>query len=489
MPRTLRDSARRLRRPLRWLLLTAAALYVAYLLLVNALLFSGGLAWLLHELAPVVRLEAGRSFSLWPFRVEIRDLRLSVMDGSIHLDLEVPRGSVQIRPDQLLRSTFQTSHLEGSGLVLRLRPKYEQLDERRRRALPDLPDTYDPIIEKETRAEDLWGHALHGLDVEFEELWISEFRHLGPAQVRGGFEFRPKRSLAIDESQVRLSGELRFGKERTIASPMTLSIQTRVPTTQLDQSPPWKEIDLKVGFDARVTDGGFLGAFIGTSGGPRLEQGVCDAKLDVTLEGDELQARVHTDWERAWISTGALQTRFADAIVSGRWRGSASQLPAGTLEDGVADVAVASFDHEDFRVEGWSFRIDLPKLTVEGSPPGARGPFFAAAKDARPVARMLGIMKLPGPLDDFLTLPDLGVVGRLHVTRGAQELHIDRARSDTIDVQGRWVRLDEASYAAVLLTASPLSIGVFTGPDDSGVNLTAGEDWLEEELRKLPEVP
>ncbi len=474
---------------LRWILLPVLALYVLYVVLVNVLLFSGGLAWLLHELAPVVRLETGRSFSLWFFRVELRELRLSVMDGSLHLEIEVPRGQVQIRGDRLLSSTFQTSHLEGRELVVRLRPKYDDLDEERRAALPDLPDKYDPLVEEESSPDDLWSHALHGLDIELDEIWISEFRHLGTAHVRGGFAISPMRSLAIDPSDVRLSGELRFGRERTIAAPWDVQARMRVPKTHFDRSPPWEDIEVRARLDAKVTDAGFLRSFFGSPSGPRLERGVLDAELEVTLERDALRGQVRTAWDEAWIHSKSLDTWLAQVVLSGTWSGAASGFPAGTLEDGVADVAVASFQHPDFTIDGWSFRLDLPELRVDAAPTVAQGPFYASADDARPVARMLGIGELPQPLERFLTLPDLGVRGRLFVTGTTQRLDIDRAHSDTIDVRGRWVRVEDASYAAILLTASPLSVGVFTGPDDSGVHLLAGDGWLEEELKKLPPTP
>lgn len=485
--------ARRLRRAprwfLRWLLLPALALYVLYVALVNTLLFSGGLAWLLHELAPVLRLECGRSFSLWPFRVELRDLHLSVMDGSLHLEIEVPRGQVQIRGDRLLSSTFQTSHLEGRGLVVRLRPKYDDLDEERRAALPDLPDKYDPLIEKETSPDDLWSHALHGLDIELDEIWISEFRHVGFAHVRGGFAISPLRSLAIDPSDVRLSGELRFGQERTIAEPWDVRARVHVPKTHFDRPPPWEDIELEARVDAKVKDAGFLRWFFGSPSGPRLQRGALDAEFEVTLERDALGARVRTAWDEAWIHSESLDTWLAQVVLSGTWSGAASGFPAGTLEDGVADVAVASFQHADFTVDGWAFRLDFPKLRFDAAPTVAQGPFYASADDARPVVRMLGISEFPPPLEHFLTLPDLGVRGRLFVTGALQRLDIDRAHSDTIDVRGRWVRVEDASYAAILLTASPLSVGVFTGPDDNGVHLLAGDGWLEKELKKLPPTP
>src|SRR5690606_34441934 len=165
------------------------------------------------------------------------------------------------------------------------------------------------------------------------------------------------------------------------------------------------------------------------------------------------------------------------------------QLPAGRLEQGVLDVSRVSIRHPDFRVEDWTFRLDVPELTIGSSPHDMHGPFFVAAEDARPVARLLGIQQLPEPLERFLTLPALRIVGRYHATHQGRELHFDRALSETIDVRGRLLQLPDRTHFALLLTADPLSVGVSKTSDEVGVNVLADDEWLQQELDQFPDLP
>jgi hypothetical protein len=82
-------------------------------------------------------------------------------------------------------------------------------------------------------------------------------------------------------------------------------------------------------------------------------------------------------------------------------------------------------------------------------------------------------------------MPDLRVRGRLDLSPQRQEVVIERAESDTIDVQGRVIRQQEHNHAALLFRAAPLSLGVDVQPDDTSVKLFAGDDWLRAHLAQL----
>lgn len=483
----LRDSLGRIGGALRVAVIAVAALYVAYVAVINTLLWTGGLDWLLHELAPVIRLRTGRSYSLWFFRVELRDLRLSAMDSNIHLELEVPRGSVQIRPQQLLSSTFGTSYVRGEGFVFRLRPNYVELPPERRRALPDLIDgtKFGPPSDP----EDLWGYDFRGLDIDFDELWISEFRYTGPAHVRGGFSLQPKQEVGMYPSDVLLSGgTLHFGRERDIARPLHARVEVAVPKTRFDAPLEWEKVALRSKLDANVVDADVLRAYTSAPAPWRVAGGPLRTTLDAELRDDRLDARFRTAFDGVSLSKGEVALE-GDAILSGRWFGKGSELPAGLLLDGFVDMGHARVRHPDFDVKHWAFRLDFPRLEVKRDPLFVQGPFFASAEDARPLARLLKLPKFPGPFGHFLTLPDLGVVGSLYVTEGARKLRVDRGTSDTIDVRGAVIEVQGAMYGAVLLQADPLSVGVHTSPDGTDVNPWASEAWLDEKLEELPKFP
>lgn len=465
------------------------AVYGAYLVLVNVLLLSGGLGWLLHTLAPALRLETGHSYSLWFFRVELRDLHLSAMTQSFHLELEVPRASVQIRPDQLVSSTFATSHLRGDEFVFRLRPNYASLPEARREALPDLVDASEPLIDEPSRPEDLWGYDFRGLDIGFAELWISEFRSRGLARVRGGFRVQPQRSVAVYQTAVEFrQAAVHFGRERTLAERFRLDAQIELPESRFEDGLRWSEARLDAQGEVRGVSLAWLEAYSTGADPWRLSGGPLSAEWQARVQHDQSTAQLEISVAGARVGKGDVSANTA-ALVSGRWQGKLSELPAGRLLDGVIDAQGVELDHPDADVENWSFRLDFPELTVERGPWSVQGPFFASAEDARPIVRLLGVPDLPPPLARFLQLPDLGVVGFLEVSQEAQAVSIDRATSDSVDITGEVVRVPRATYAALLLEADPLCVGVYSGPEDSGVDLRAGSEWLRKKLRQLPNRP
>lgn len=464
-------------------------IYAGYLVLVNVLLWSGGLGWLLHEMAPPLRLETGRSYSLWFFRVELRDLHLSAMDSSLHLELEVPRGSVQVRPTELASSTFATSHVRGEAFVFRLRPNYASLPEARRSALPNLADASKPLIDEPTRPEDLWGYDFRGLDVEFSELWISEYRYVGSARIRGGFRLHPQRSLAIYESDIELSeAALHFGLERKLADPFRAKASVEVPEVRFGEEVPWPEVRLEAEGKGKVLDLDVLEAYLSDGEPWRMSGGPLSLEWEGQVRDDRVAARLDLATARVLAAKGETNAR-AEATLSGRWEGRASEIPAGQLLDGFVDARGVELHHPQFDVDDWSFRLDFPRLTFERSPWSLKGPLYASAEDARPVVRLLGVPDLPPPLARFLQLPDLGVVGYLEATEQAQAFSIERATSDSMDITGEVVRVPRATFAALLLEADPLCLGVYAGPDESGVNLLAGNDWLRKKLEQLPSRP
>lgn len=267
-------------------------------LLVTLLLWTGGLGWFLARSTGVVKVEAGHSFSLWPGVVHLRQLHLEVTDSHVHLSLDVPRGRATIALAELLRRRFVTRSVTGEHFVLRLRPRFGALPEERRAALPPLSDPTGPTGQPEPTY--LWPIRIAGVAAGFDELWVSELRYLGDAQLRGGFLLAPQQHVSIDPADVSLrGGTLHYGDAQEVLEIERLAVQGSLPETRVEElRAAWRErLKVSVDLTARMVDLAFagnlmpaLGALSGGKGDLRLRaaaehaQWVGDFELDYASE-------------------------------------------------------------------------------------------------------------------------------------------------------------------------------------------------------------
>jgi hypothetical protein len=597
--------------------LALALLFLLQALLINALLLSGGLSWFLSSTTGLLRVDTGRSFSLWPGIVQLRQLHLEVLDSHVHLWLDVPHGRADILLHELLRRRFVARDVSGEHFVLRLRPKFEQLSERRRAALPPMSAPAEqPATGKQGY---LWPVRIANSDAYYDELWISELRYLGAAHVRGGFELVPLHDLSLEPSDVELgAGNVSYGPKQPALSLDHAQVHAELPQIEVEQlSQQWKEmLSLRVDLAGKVEDLAFvenlsreLEGLSGGSGQLRLlaaiERGqrvgdfdlayssahvayshgpwsgstalAVSAHSDPRLPGqrgepslpaslrierlrleahgrrvatlDQLRAdatlsdavpfahprsltldvqgltlaqlellpeqlrpghfqprsaelgRAHAEF--AWrdgVASGQAEAHFRDASFaigdwslrqSGkatlqgiRWKpGSKLRIAAATLDLQSVDIRHPGTDAID------SWRVNAALEDVLFAPAARRwtADFLVAGDDAKPVLALLGVHGLPPGASDFLAMPGLKVRGSVDLSPQRQELSVDRAESETIDMKGRLLRLDSQSRAAFLFRAAPFSLGVNVQADGAHAKLFAGQGWLDQHLAQLTE--
>jgi hypothetical protein len=593
--------------------LFALLLLIVHGLAVNVLLLGGSLNRMLERGAGgVIKIDTGKSFSLWPGLVQLRQLHLDIIDSNVHLEIIVPSGSTKIRLHELLSRRFSTSSIEGEHFIVRLRPRFEQLSERRRAALPPLEDGQDKG--GQPKPSELWGVALAGIDAQFDELWISELRHRGSAHVEGGFELQPLEKLEIHPSRVVLGpGRLTYGPEEPVLSVEHIQLDASLPETTVDElGSSWRE-RLTVALDAagQVDDVRFVEALApvaaGLSGGRgqlkvmgRAEQGRWVGDLLVDYRTDTLQyARganqghaavrvgVHAGEQSELIATdtavegvvlangqdrlaslskaqidGVLTRRFPfpepedarfaleglaldglealralevlppalkprggsilahaamrwhEGRITGSAHASLKELGFGygdwtfqqsgrvdltglswkaphsalRLKRALVELHDVRLQHPDAKVDSWDLVLDCEDVRFNPDASMARARFLLRSDDAKPALVLMGVRGLPPGLDEFLAMPQLRVIGKLALGKDEQELNVERAESETIDVRGRFVRQRDENQAALLFKAMPLSLGVSVHGKESGFKLFAGDSWLERELGRLPRV-
>lgn len=235
--------------------------------LTNALLGSGGLGWLIAQSTDDVRLELGHAYSLWPGRVEFRDLHLEIHDSSVHFDLRIPRGDVQVDLPALVQRRFEGRELTASGAVLRVRSAPPYRSKSREARLPNL--SAPKPATGTSRASDLWGVAVGIEDLRLEEIWYDDVHLRGNTSVRGAFDLQPLDYLSVSATHVELSeADVWLGDSRLLSA-LDAKLQVDVPRTS-----------------------------VAGAAGPRLlEQAVAKSELSARVERlDPLSAYLPSEW-------------------------------------------------------------------------------------------------------------------------------------------------------------------------------------------------
>ncbi len=199
-----RSRGRRALRVVLWSLGVLVGLCVAYVVILNALIASGRLSALLRDAEPRLIVDVGSSYSVWPGRVEARNLSIDYGDGNLHITVKAPHGSFDVDLLALAKKRFVAKNVTGTGYVVHIRPNFEEYRPERRQALPPLADA--PRGGPPPDLDALWGVELSNVSAELDEIWVSELRYLGKVQLRGGFFYQPLRHLEIFPSELSLDG-------------------------------------------------------------------------------------------------------------------------------------------------------------------------------------------------------------------------------------------------------------------------------------------
>jgi hypothetical protein len=382
----------------------AVGAWLVYVLCVNALLLSGGLAWFLYRVTDdTLALDTGHSTSLWPGVVRLRQLRLEVLQRDVHVSVEIPDGRVDILLRALFRRHFDTASMSGSGVSVRVRPHFEGLGAARRAALPPLSDRTEP--EQYAAPEDLWQVTIAGIHLQATELWVSELRYLGSAEIQGSFTLAPLAHLAIEPSRIALGeGALTLGPSDPVLDVRDLLLHVELSQTPLDDLPEGvlRTLEARLELRARVASLAFLGSLDASLAG--LSGGAGDLTLRGALAEGRFSRGPELDYETSelgWAHSGssaktalALHVRVPEPPSRGDRRGSAltrvhavfrgvrvldqnqlwAQLEHADLDlklvpqlgDGVWSAQGSlRFDRLGLRYREWTFEQD-GKLELEG---------------------------------------------------------------------------------------------------------------------------
>lgn len=230
-------------RLIRFVLFLAAGFAVLYLVAANLVLRTRLLRDLVSR-GEDVELDYASAYSVWPGLVHVRGLALEVQDFHNQLSVAADSGVVKVCLHDLLLRRFHATDVALSGLDFRFRQKVEPRDGMRPHvaAFPPIPGFPDPPVLSGAEpppvpdAEyQLWQIAIDEVDAELRELWILEYRYLGPGTLHGGFRLLPGRHFAVYPASVHLKrGTLSIGDE-VAAGRLELEVEGFIEATDVRQ--------------------------------------------------------------------------------------------------------------------------------------------------------------------------------------------------------------------------------------------------------------
>jgi hypothetical protein len=314
---------RRIARAARWLLPVVAA-ELLYVLVANAILFSGAIQRAASARPERIDMAWDRAYSPWPGRVYLSGFRLRLQDSLIQFRLTIDSATVDVVLWDLLHKKFGASHVQAEGVSYRMLGKVETAAGREKRlaAFPPLEGYSRPALQANppptpltsAEREALWTVELDDVSATISELWFVEYRYHGPARVNGAFELSPLRRLRVGPAVLLLDGGELSAGDHVISSALTARVTVTIDPVDLPSSPGLRvlhTLTTSIHFDTPIEDlgvadlyldslrahgAGRLTADLQVAGGRLLPGSSLEAWLpgaDAQVEGLRLTADAH----------------------------------------------------------------------------------------------------------------------------------------------------------------------------------------------------
>ena len=211
---------------LRRLVLAILGVYLFYLIVFNGLFWSGAYEALINRSQNVVYLRIGHAWTVRPFVVEARDLRIIVDDPAVQLDISVDEVEVGFHVLAFKDRTVHMHDVRGGDFRFRMRRRVsaETLTPRWASGLPPMPLVPPWSVPDPTPDHDLsnnWNVRMDDIDVRFTEIWIDSERFVGKSLVTGGFTLETEKSLELTPSRVVFEHGSVFVAQRLMAADLS----------------------------------------------------------------------------------------------------------------------------------------------------------------------------------------------------------------------------------------------------------------------------
>lgn len=371
---------------LKVLLILPVALWLGYVVIVNVMLSTKLMARLVSYNPTDASLFYGSAWSLWPGVVHVKELRLSGADSVLEWAVVLDEVDADIHLTDLLRKKFHAEDVRGEGFMFRMRLLVDPTSERdleapHIQALPPIPEFTNPPLKPELPPKrdlensdegyNLWTVHLEGVDTTLKEVWIQQVRYAGGGRVRGGFYYKPLRSVRVGPIALELrSGEVHLA-DRVIArldADADVTMNTFDPR-DIEGLDVFDTTFARVRLDAQLPGLDFIHFHTGEDAEPRIEDGSGGLRTDLVVNRGKIEPGSSVSYGTSHLVASAASLRAtvaADVDLRVDERGEARlavAVPRATLERperGLPPIVV----------ERASAVFDAPELHLMRLPPG-----------------------------------------------------------------------------------------------------------------------
>lgn len=254
-------------------------LELAYLAIGNLLLRSQAIQRAVGA-ADGFALEFAGAYTLWPGHAHVRDVSLRVEDYNVQFEVAIASAELDIALSELPFKKFHITRLDAQGTRFRMRHKLIAVgdDEERVASYPKIKGFADPPYFVGVRAPgvsdadadtQLWKIRVENVEAAVSELWVMEYRYLGPGRARGSFAVHPTRWVQVEPAALWLEGGTLHLGEHVVAQHMSGKLTCDIPDMRVQEREGvdvLKDISARVRLDLKGGKFDFLQAYLARLG-------------------------------------------------------------------------------------------------------------------------------------------------------------------------------------------------------------------------------
>jgi hypothetical protein len=220
-------------RRLRWVRVAAwtsgaiVALYLLFVVTVNAMLAFGGIEAIVTRETAYTRLELrhGRAWMVWPTRVHVHDVTILIDTYSYQFRADIDEAFVDIRLLALFDRRFHAQRIDATGVdaVYRRKVDPSEADDAKLGAFAPFEETPPQVKSGDRKPqedrEEVWGVDLDDVDAQVDALWVDEFNTVPCGRVHGGLHWTAGWELEVPRTTVELvDASLWIGEHEAMGS-------------------------------------------------------------------------------------------------------------------------------------------------------------------------------------------------------------------------------------------------------------------------------
>jgi hypothetical protein len=302
-------------------------LELVYALAANIILKTSVLEGWLNVKPETLKVTYQSAWSLIPGRVNVRGLSIRNQDSSLQFLLEIDEATADIELLEVTQRRFHVTRVTASGTRFRVRNRVarDNTDQRRLAAYPPIEGFTDPPLEPWNLPDKKLGSRpftieLENVDATLSELWVVEYRYVGPGRARGGFRLVPGKRVRVGPVHLELaSGALTAGAKQKVASRFSTKLTSTIQDFDVKAvkgRQVFDQISAHGSLDAQIESLAFAELYLPPKSPLRFQRGNGRLKADIRLERGRLLPKSSVQYATERISLEGAPVRVSgDAKV------------------------------------------------------------------------------------------------------------------------------------------------------------------------------